>query len=388
MARELYRPVTTVDIPAKTVSTIGGKRIDNRFSPLKRGHIPNLATIVTDLSHNPDGTKLRHISPAHGRSFELLTGRDNTTILFADKFGNIFTSITIKGNALRSPGVGISESQPSGYYFSGLQDGTAIGRITKASQILRANGVDTEIILKIMEPKKLPSFADVTDNMESIKDFKELMPGFYDLSKTDQAQVLITPLIITVRGMSCPERLEDMKQAHYLNCHRKISAVFKRINLVEKTRGSQTPQLDPDKENDIDFYLEEYLPQRIGANLGLMHSAGLTHHYLTTHNINAMGGIVDLDSVTGKPLGDKKTTTADFKDDLSRVCESLCRSDTTDRNKAIINFITCYIKSRGLDTNTNEGSIEIENLLSIPHLAVYYLQTKIMEGLQKAGQNP
>lgn len=48
MARELYYPVSTVDIPAKTVSTIDGKRIDNRYSPLKRGHIPHLATVVTD----------------------------------------------------------------------------------------------------------------------------------------------------------------------------------------------------------------------------------------------------------------------------------------------------------------------------------------------------
>lgn len=310
-----------------------------------------------------------------------MTGRDNSTILFADQFGNIFSSITLKGNDVRYPQVIVSSNQPSGFNVNGLQDGTAIGRITQASRILRVSSVDTEIILKIMEPKKFPKLADDTGNMANMKDFKELMPDFYGLSKPDQAQVLRTPLIITVRGMSCPERLEDLKHTHYPNWHRKISAVFGRVNLIETTRGSQNPRLDPNKEDDINFYLEEYLPKRIGRNLGLMHQAGLVHHYLSPHNINAMGGIVDLDSVTGKPLGDKRATAADFKYDAWQACGTLLRSDTTDHDNAIINFFIDYLKARGLDVDTNAGSNKVEHILDLPDITRRHLKAEILEGL-------
>lgn len=346
--REIHIPVSTIDIPARTSTFVDGHKLDDRLSPLKHGHISQLSVAVTKNS-NRQQHNLRRISNDHGRSFELMTGRYSSSILFADTYGNIFTSINLKGNDLISPKVESDGHQPSGYKFKGLQDDAAISRVVEASQILRSKGVDTEIILKVMVPKKLPAWSGDLVNLDTFK--LSLNRNRYDLDAQDAQKIKNVNLIVTVRGMACSVRIIDIGD---FSSSRQISAVFETINLLERqANGDSARQLNHRNKNDQSFYTTEYVPKRFGTNLGLMHNAKLAHNYITEHNVTAIGGIVDLDSVEGYQLGDRHITNKKVLNDVNDARSIINRCarffhgiNSYSQARALENFCEYYIRAR------------------------------------------
>ncbi len=337
MASEIYRKLPSVKIPSVTYIDLKGTEAEIARSPFKYGHIEQFSqVVVNDVSPTPDEITLRRITRYHLRSFEMRFGQ-NSRILWADEFGNVFTSLTLKGNNLEDPGCYKSSTAPGGILVYGLQDSDAMIRVLRASQLLRSANVDTEAIVKIMEPEELP-FDGQADTIGEFKkqmvkkvwdqDAKEneLDPEkhFYRLTRQDiphLSQVLDgRTFFITARAMKVSERLKDFGQARSkLEFYYLLANVFETINQTEKLQ-SQTPEhFDINNSNDVQRYFLRYLPQKIALNLARMHNLGLIHWFPHTGNITASGGFCDLDTVKGEPLGisDEKVTEELFQRDVN-----------------------------------------------------------------------
>lgn len=347
MAKEHYIPCTTTMVSATSPGSVRSERIDEQFSPLKPGHIPELAMVVKSHRWAPN-SPLRRISTNHGRSYELQTGEREPGILFADKYGNVYASINLKGNNLAEPWLELSHSLPGNIRVQGLQQDDAIGRVIAASRLLRANKVDTEWILKAIVPQELP----LNGRTVTIPEFKDKI-GSWDAPNARHAFKKTRP-VITVRAMKTSIRLEDL-----YNNDTYVRKALRTVNTLRALKG--------ESGISVNDYLANYLPQNLGRNLGTLHRLGLFHNYLTSHNITATGGIVDLDSIHGLPLGDTKTTQKKMESDVdmtTRALRCLAYMDPTVSSQEIeTTFFSNYMISRGWNPKHISGHNNIRRLL-------------------------
>lgn len=370
MPQEHYIPCEATPIRATSVKSVGGEKIDERRSPLKPGHIPELAIVVERYTPKK-GSPLRLISFNHGRSFELQTGNQEPGIVFSDQHGNIYTSINLKGNNLAEPSIEYTQSEPGNVKINGLQQDNALGRVIAASNLLRANHVETEWILKVMPPQELP----LNGRIVTIPEFKENVKARH--SEKARAPFERTKLVITVRAMATSIRLMDLRNA---TIH-----LRKALKTVNSLRGIK-------HEGKIDAwdYLESYLPQNLGRNLGTLHRLGLFHNYVTPHNITATGGIVDLDSVRGLSLGDRKPAQQEMGHDVIFAAKTL--NELTYSVGPSVSFVTTgttffanYMVARGWNPDKNLDSQNIQGLIQasgseIDHNRVLILAREVLAG--------
>lgn len=308
---EVYKPVPHELTPGITYSIDQDVVANPPSSPFKEGHLDCFSVVGREnlrpgkLSRNQEEMKLIKISPEHGRSYEINFGKTGG-IFWKDEYDNLFYGVTTKGNNFTDPYV---RRSTSGYEVYGLQDSNTIARVLRVSQILRSRQIDTEFILRIVEPTKVP-FNGRSAKLTTLK--RKLIQQAADRGlpqeRTRQYIENTTFLIIT-RAMQVPERLRDLAEAPDKETLLEMTRrVFVFVNFSEEKKAEKDPSYQPyhfdtESEEDLYKYFLEYLPGEIGTNYGRLHQLELVHEYANSGNISAAGGIHDLDSVWGETLG-------------------------------------------------------------------------------------
>lgn len=388
MATEVYQPVWSLSVPGRQLEEIQGETITNQTTPFAVGVIPAFSLVsMGTIKSLKDGTQLTNsrlvqISSHHGRSFEVTFGQ-SPALIWADEYGNYYSTLTTKGNYLANPHVARSNVEPSGFAVYGMQDTDALVRILRVSRLLRANQIGTECYIRVIEPQALP----FKGSMVSLEEFRSgLIKQVWD--RREGASVGMTRLgfgepisradiprysehldnstfVITVRGMQVAERLQDLERPttkeEFIEM---MSRVFKYVNLTERLHqqenGSQWIDLDPEKDEDLTRYFQEYLPQKIGNNYGKLHNLGLVHVFAHQGNISAVGSIYDLDSAKGEAIGcgDAKVTNNEFRSELDKVLKETEQTLSNLAAKDFVHFPFRFkvFKENLLDTYFNNRS--------------------------------
>jgi len=110
-------------------------------------------------------------------------------------------------------------------------------------------------------------------------------------------------------------------------CDYILDSVFRWLNVampieIEKSNSKKGFQenpwqpLDVNSQNDIERYLFDFLPKRMGNYLSRFHALNIVHGFPFEHNWTLSGCLVDLDSVNGPPLGDAPVTIEALQLDL------------------------------------------------------------------------
>lgn len=345
---ELYAPVPSVYIKGFAHSEIQGHPATVKNDPFLKGHVRLFSCVGIETPPSNNGfqpeSSLVKISSHHGRAYEFRKGED-TTIIWADEYGNIFTKLNTKGNNCTYPQVFASGIAPSGFMLYGMQDSDAIVRCLKASELLRSHNVDTEAILRVIEPAELPWEGE---NLP-VSEFKrklvqqiwdeDAFEGDFDITgfkKITRKQLpkLSTALnnmifLITVRGLQVSERLADFEQTDSEEERLQIlSNAFRFVNIDEeikakKDQNHRAEYFSINKQEDIERYFIEYLPRRFARNLATMHKLGLIHFYPHSANVSTVGSFYDLDSVRGESLGlgDKPISHQDIMKEIQRFLD-------------------------------------------------------------------
>src|SRR3990167_5133522 len=147
MSGEIYKPVRSVSVVGYSHEHIQGVSATPQSSPFLHDKYEPLSIIGIEETGFTEETSLRKISPLHGRSFEFGSGQK---VVWADEFGNIFTSLNTKGNNLTRPRV-IESAETFG-----MQSSIYMRRVLQASEIMRRAGIETEVLTHIIEPLVIP----------------------------------------------------------------------------------------------------------------------------------------------------------------------------------------------------------------------------------------
>lgn len=252
---------------------------------------------------------------------------------FYTRTGAIHTSISLKGNDFHDPQIQEDGVAPSGYRLYGLQDSDALLRCLVGSNILSSAGADVEQIIRVFEPTLFPLGGELVLRerfMEILVDDFLLNTDLGNCRTSCQFQfnhrgrvlkyVSETSPIITTRSMGVGERLADFLKVQSANDFRRIvSRAFECINASKKGK-----YLDISNVEDIQYFFTEFLPQAIARNFAIMHKENLIIKYSHTGNITAVGGICDLDSLSGSVLGfgDPEPNAGDKNNDIEAFMQS------------------------------------------------------------------
>jgi hypothetical protein len=310
-----YKPVTTLSVPTHGHSHVQGEILtipNSPFLPDKLGDLGFVGIGVGEEISSDAAVPLRRVSKHHGRSFEFAGGQK---IIWSDEFGNIYTTMNVKGNNLENPHVVADPNNALNYSVFGLQTSVGILRQIKASKLMRSAEIETEAISHVIEPLMLPYKGELV----SIEEFKKklvdgavegIVPKLQTLTKGDVAKTLANVAFFeTVRSVAVNERIWDFVNMPEREREIALQNVFFYANLYEKTKGkkdsSYTPlSFDIENSESIEMYLNEYLPKKIGQNYAKLHGLGLVHTFANLSNVSFAGGIVDLDSIQGYPFND------------------------------------------------------------------------------------
>ena len=422
--------VTTAELEGWRHDEIQGERVDINGLPFSDGFLSGSFPAV--ISHDaPADTErgpvpLGQISPFHGRSYEVDMGARSedsgryrgsrtdmplgsfespfeyfsrkdqyeerlliATALWADSHGNYFTSLNTKGNNFTKPGVFRSATAPSGYIPFGVQEDDSLARVVKASRLMREAGVDTEWPVRVIQPQQMLFGEELVSQPEFTRRIAAqiMEKGEANISEAALAAAAIKHMnyFVTVRAMMIDERPLDFRND---NTPEAMEARLERIFAVHnflvcnaKNYG-ETRQLDAQRTEDVDYYWGKLLPRRIGTNLAKLHDAGMVHTFPYLGNIHALGGLVDLDSVKGEPLGlrpelDRAVTIDDRTKDLFLMGSPDHLDDFLVVNKlrgaglmsspflvdGFYDELLCaYVRARGLGLSVREGE---DNLVTI-----------------------
>ena len=335
MKSELYRPQESVYVDSKIHEEIQGEGVPSTHIPFRDeavrffSQVSISPTQYDSFSHQDND--LIQVSPSHGRSYELNLGH-NVQLFFSDEYGNVYSSVTTKGNNLQAARVQKTTETESGFCTWGMHESDSMVRILRASNVMRKAGIDTELILKVLEPTQFP-FGQAMVTASEFK--KRIVQDVWskDSSIWDSAQAEKDDIpnlsryfenstfFITVRGLQVAERLTDLEHCStrkdFLTMMEKV---FNYVNKLHELDGN-TQRFDPTKVQDTKNYFADYLPKKVATNLARLHCQGLTHGCPISHNINLAGGLIDLDSVTGPQLGlgDKEHTSQQLLDEVEQT---------------------------------------------------------------------
>lgn len=349
------------------------------------------------------------VSSNHGRSHELrhhLDGRELREILWQDEYGNYFLALSEKGNRLDEPRARRSQVTPSGFAYHGLLESDSVLRVLKASRILRQEQIETEVIGRLIEPLEFP----LKDKVLTLEEFKRLLvrqvweenaapseleegSDMYDATRDDIPRLVEhldkIRFFKTIRAMVVNERLGDylhpQTREDFLDVIRKV---FRAYNTLGKLHQNKDPEyyykpLDPENQVDIDYFFYSELPVRIVINMAKMHNRGLKHSFLNLWNIEALGGICDLDSVKGAALGlgDEETAAIDLTREALLV---FLRYRDLLIDLAVRGDISAEFQEVELgDGSKAEESGDIETAVALMH--VNYLHNRSNEKLRVLG---
>ncbi|MGE5041831.1 MAG: hypothetical protein ACM3IJ_02925 [Candidatus Levyibacteriota bacterium] len=342
----LYKEHQPIPLKGRIITSIHGHEITQDTSLPFRGFTENDPDhpVFSVAAHDPAATSgmvLEQVSRHHGRALEVKYG-EKPIALWSDNEGFIYGSLNLKGNNFTDPHVEKDKHFQSGFKTIGLQEGIVIWDTIKASEAMRKAGVETEkteavVLLEegIQNGEAVPmdkfkkgllTRALSDSQRKDMSPFGERsLPELSDIARL-QTYVSQAEFYITQRALQVPERLRDLKEVKtkegFEKLMRRVFAFVNAREKIEAKREGREPQvfnaLNPE---DINSYFGTFLPQRMAKNIGRMHVAGLTHHFLTDHNVSLAGSIYDLDSMTGEALGDKGIPTP--KEDLNELIGNL-----------------------------------------------------------------
>lgn len=380
---ELFAPVRIRKVAAHVHKQIQGTAAIISGLDAKDLEQFSLIEVETGGKDRYDFVSLVKITEKHGRNYEVkLDGLEN--VIFQDQYGNFFSALTLKGNNLTNPHIFKQNIAPSGYAIYGLQDSDSIKRVLKVSDLLRQNHVDTEMIVGVIEPLKLPHkgkdipLAELKS--ELIKDLfgQSLKTNSVDLNELTSASNALDKMtfFITLRAMQLPERLNDLELCHSEEDFNTImQRTFAFINHLGKERAKKSlgsaPEFFDSNKKSVSRYLTGYLPTKVAANLARMHNLGLVHTYPHAGNITLSGALVDLDSVRGITTGcdDEPVTDDQMKADVTCFLNDAWTTIEVLSKKRFLgeryvfenqdlasltfrkNFLHAYIKERGWKNN-------------------------------------
>lgn len=336
-----YREVDATHIPTIRWRKIHDEEVEGP-SPFNPAVYASFAYVTNEVPKSRK--KFPHLiqtSPMHRRTFELRFNKQGY-IIWEGEDNDIYGTLAIKGINLKSPTVLAEPNAPSGFIYWGLLDSDSIVRQIRASEILRKAGVDTEIIVRLLEPQTLPkgkqrfSVPELKSAMiqEVIKgDFPyEEGEGWRDVTQEEVPKLTRalseTAFFIQVRGLQVPERMMDLaydkltrEQFNEILAH-----VFQFVNLKEEILAHKNPTYKPEyfecsNNDDILRYLTVYLPTQIGKNYGRLYRTGLRHVFPHLGNISLVGSIYDLDSIEGEALNidDNPITQEQINEELAGI---------------------------------------------------------------------
>lgn len=247
---------------------------------------------------------LEQVAPKHIRSMIIRGGAADRH--WKDEHGNLYSCLTLKGNNFSHAQLIETATATDRYIGFGLQESAVIGRVIRASQMLRAAGIATEYIVGLAEPKQfflryngLPmqeqpvSLADYKQYLGT-KHWRALPPNerTFEALADIERRLERSTYYISLRATDTPYRFEDV-----LNIPEAREAVFKLINeLHGETLSADSPE-------DWKTYVTKYFLPNAIRNIAKLHSLGLAHRYPNGMNLSALGALVDVDSVHGEPLG-------------------------------------------------------------------------------------
>jgi hypothetical protein len=334
-AEKFYKPVRSIPVEGSSWASVDALALPSIKIPFREGHLPSLCRVVVrSRGDNKTSPQLVQISPVEKRTFQVQFGRTKR-IIFEDEYGNLFGSLDLKGNKSTIIKVKKIDHSPSGFSFWGIQESDSIARAVKASEYLRAHNIDTEVVLKIMQPEQIPYKGkvyspEVFKTQLLVDTATRVSSGHRPKGrlKPDDIPSLASVLegmefVQTLRGKQVNERIYDLHNAPADVVQQMIQNAFWFYNYrgLRTTGEGQFTPLDPDNSEDVDEYFNRTLPWMIGQNYGAMHKSGVIHVHPHLQNISMTGGIYDTDSVRGAPLGfgDAEITDDDTVEEIQKL---------------------------------------------------------------------
>ena len=284
---------------------VQGSPIDREGFPFDLSSTTIPGIVAETLANHP--LPLSQISSLHARSYEIGAGI-SPVALWGDKYGNRYTSVTFKGNNFSKPGVMKSATAPSGFIPYGLQEGDALYRVAQASALLRRHRIPTEWIVGFFEPTEMPFNGDERNRLTQQDYKRKLVEVAIRGSDADEAATVrdaIMPMkfYVTARAMEIGDRPFDFSADETADdVKKRLDKIFSVYNLTHRT-DPEFQALDAARTDDMIYYFSSLLPRLRGANLARLHQIGIAHRFPVYGNTTALGGIIDLDSAHGEPLG-------------------------------------------------------------------------------------
>jgi hypothetical protein len=422
MAEKFFRPVVTYPIESQTLTEFQGEKIPTENLPFQEGHIEQFSVVGNSSKKSKRKQPiLVQTSVEHGRTFEMQFN-ESGYIIFEDEHNNIFGKLTTKGNNVNKTVTYKDSNAPSGFVYNGLLDSDSLVRQLRASALLREEGIDTEMIIKLMQPEALPYDKKLFTIPELKKRHLDIILEGKNRKKrllgTDKVTLSDLPAIskslkdigffVAVRALQVNERLSDfdlLQRGEQEKFHTILQDIFTFVNISEKVQAlrdeTYTPEhFNVDDAEDIARYFSTYLPFAIGINYGKLHNRGLLHKFAHLGNISGVGSMYDLDSMIGEPLGlgDEEVTEKEKIDEfryvvygsnthqlaggIRNVVAGLATKGMFDEDRIDIlarfnvNAIIAYIAERGFEDDI------LENIAAISRLYDDFrgLEDKIVEG--------
>ncbi len=278
-----------------------------------------------------DEIELVQLTRKHGRSFEVC--HPDAQGVWRDEYGHLYSSINLKGNNFSNPHAMKTATAPDGYIAFGLQESSVSRRVLRASRIMRENGIGTEYILGMAEPKAFgwPTVDNKTNSLEFLdlpqykqKLVEESWKQLGDEQKTAETYVEMArafermTFLVSTRAMDTSYRYYDV-----MHNNEAAKVVFSLIN--EHLRDENQPELHPTDPKDMLEYVTDYVTPSAAKNLARLHYLGLAHRFPNDLNVTGLGSLVDLDSVHGEALdlGDDAITPGDIANDILHLANGL-----------------------------------------------------------------
>lgn len=259
------------------------------------------------LEDHSSSHRLYSLGENHGRSYELNSSARMRTMgriaVWHDEFSNPYTSHSLKGNNFSKAEVMRNLTAPSGYTAYGLLESNSLVRVVRSSHALREAGVSTEWINRVFEPKELLFDGELVSQREYKKRLINTVYKDKGIEKATRIAGVLQSLtfFVTSRSMEINDRPLDLLTDTKPQAQKRLAYIFRVYNELHQQDEDFQP-LSIDKGADIARYATYVLPSLLGKNMARLHNAGLAHHFPVLGNVHALGGMIDLDSVTGERL--------------------------------------------------------------------------------------
>lgn len=426
------------DIPVQTENVrVEELYRDDYGRPYKDSSEEVEAVIKQHANEKERNRHLRVISRNHGRSVTQIINPEVNTHAFwdgrlpADKYGDT----NKKGTFMVSePFITPSTTDELGIHTHGLMDLDLVDRTTRASQVMRENGLPTESIRSVkllteviitspdgnrisisIDEWKKRQIEKIKREITETSGMKDLPPYMQQYYANAVKYLTDVKYVALIRDVQIDTRLLDIKDSvQDLNSLQAImKPIFKWLNTVMKLKNEGlipgTPKCTEFTTSEVDIirYFGKYYPSQIGTYLGKFRQIGLASYFLHMGNLQGVPTILDLDSVWGKLIypDDPVPTENDYMEDFSTVISGLYLIWSTFMNKKIFGpidydqiltnvskqYILHYIdqafktkdeKIKGIEDMLAEVNKQRDNSIYIPFEAEIILK-KIQEDLKK-----